>query len=140
MTAETEWISAQVDDRGKPVLIRLQNVRLDAAMIERYPHLVTVTVAYAPSKKNGLPSPQQYDVLGTYEDTLFDAFEEREGGIVAVVRTYDGSVEYQLYVADVEATVAMARTNESPFATTFAVTEGDHWKTFIAARVALPKE
>lgn len=135
-----EWISAQFSEAGKPVLVRLQNVRLDSALEARFPHLVTIAVTYPADNPKGLPTAAQYALLGDYEDSLLDGLEARGDGVAAVVRTANGTMTFRVYVGDAATAVADFDASPCAFATTLTVIENDRWAAFRAARASIPDE
>jgi hypothetical protein len=138
VNVEDGWIGAEGEEEGRPVLVRVRDISLEAIPEDEFPHLLSSTWRFGEDRDgSGLPSAKQYAELERFE-LVFDKMEEDGSGVLAIVRTHAGSVEHVAFVRDVEegiAAIRAARPKRGDFE--LAASPDNRWDEYRAARDAL---
>lgn len=134
--APDDWVGAEREQDGRPVLLRVRDVPIDDLSAEEFPHLLVTTWRYGRFDETGLPTSSQHETIGRYEDAL-DNLESRGMGVLVIVRTHDGATEHLMYVRDVDACIDfIERRTSSGLKLEFAIAVNDRWDEYrVAQRV-----
>jgi hypothetical protein len=125
-----EWLGAEGEKNGLPVLMRMRAVPLDHAVRGRYPHLLVTTWKFPSHDGSGLPSDADYAAVGEFEASVLDRLEEKKLGVTAIVVTHAGVVEHVLYVANVERARTFVGNSGVLDRLRMSALEGDAWKEY----------
>jgi uncharacterized protein DUF695 len=135
--ASFPWLGAKGENDGRPFVVRMRNVPLGHPLRPSYRHLLVATRSFDSPDGSGLPSDEQYASLAKYEEQVL-ALEKAGLGILAMIRTYSGTIEYVLYVADaVDAAVFLVGKNVQREEIALDAIEGDDWYEYDRTRARL---
>jgi hypothetical protein len=136
--ASLEWLGAKGEKDGCPFVVRMRNVPLEHPLRRSYPHLLVAMRSFDSPDRSGLPSDEQYASLEKYEQQVLDALEKARLGILALIRTHNGTIEYVLYVADpVDTAVFLVGRNVLRQEIALDAIEGDDWYEYDRTRARL---
>jgi hypothetical protein len=94
------WFTAEGRRADLPVLFRGREISSTLIPCVELAHLLIVSLKYDPADETGLPSPSQYENIETFEQSFIDPLEAERQGFVAFVETYNGQINYYVYVAN----------------------------------------
>lgn len=94
------WAGAEAEYNGQPLLIRFREFPKKFPK-SKYPKRINIFWTMREADENGLPTDDEFDRLGTFEDRLTEAVEHDEHSILAGALTCAGKKEFIFYTADV---------------------------------------
>jgi hypothetical protein len=97
---ESKWSAIQGSHGGKPMFLRRNDSAAQLAGHPDYKHRVGVAVPLRAPNEHGLPSNDEMNTLGVFEDLLASRLEAGEESIQVLVITTDGMREYIFYTRD----------------------------------------
>lgn len=102
---DESWSVGKAEVEGLPHLIRMRSEMPKDEQRLRFPKLMVITWSYS-SEGSGLPGPEEYARMRTFEDALEAGTEARTIGVQAVSLTGAGVKEWRYYTGDGEAFMA----------------------------------
>lgn len=102
---DDSWSVGKAEVEGQPHLIRMRSSMPSEAARLRFPKLMVITWSYE-GQDSGLPDPQEYERMRTFEDALESGTEARSLGIQAASLTGAGVKEWRYYAEDGETFMA----------------------------------
>jgi hypothetical protein len=133
MDSENNWSVATAEDDGKPLIIRIRNQPPVFADKKALPQMLAVSWQYEPPNKQGMPSQEAAERMSQLEDLLGLAFEEAGQAFLTVVVTGNGVREWQWYVRDAEAIMAIVNEvlgEHEPFPVEFSFEMDPEWAAY----------
>jgi hypothetical protein len=101
-TTSQSWFTAHGNEGGKPSMFRGRQI-LEAFVGDRsLPTLLVITIPFDATDLTGLPTEEQYKLIGEFERQCIDEIECKRLGLVAFIKTCNGLVRYFLYVRNAE--------------------------------------
>ena len=84
--ADDRWSVAQLEKKGKPLLVRYRNERPQGVETAAFPFLLSATWAYQ-RNEFALPSVDEMELMDKFEDALTSALETSQTAHLMVVLT-----------------------------------------------------
>ena len=135
---DSHWLAAKGERDGFLMFLRVRKLPSTEALESDYPHLLAVTWPFQQTDATGLPSTEQYERLSDYESRVFDPLESSGAGLLTVVCTTRGTVEYFAYVRDVDLALGQLKAGEAVLSgLEVAVGEDDRWAQYRTVTSAL---
>lgn len=94
------WAVGKAEDDGKPLLIRYRETPPAWVNRSTLPKLVAITWKLA--NPGGLPTREESERTYDFEDTVSAAVESARLGVLTLIVTGNGTVEWQFYAANHE--------------------------------------
>ena len=131
------WLGGEGQQEGLPVMFRTRDVHLNDAMEQSYPHLLSIKRTYPIEDSTGLPSTAQYEETSRFESDVIDAVEASGAGILVIVRTWNGTIEYILYVRSIDDALDEIEARTDLAALELATDEKNFWREYRVAIAAI---
>lgn len=125
------WFAAEGTIDGKPSLFRGRQSPSEFIGNSAFPFLFVITYSYDSSDETGLPSESQYADISSFERQYLDPLEEKGCWIIAFIKTWNGRVQYFLYVSEVQV-AAEAFEDFSVFPLGLASASDPEWREYRA--------
>ena len=109
LPAEDEWAISRGENKGKPLLVRVNTSAMSYAGHPDLPVRLGVAIPLRAPDANGLPSQAEGDQINTIEDVLFGAIQGSGTGRVVLILTTSGMREFVSYARSKEAAIAAIR-------------------------------
>jgi len=106
---QSTWVGAEGERDGKPFIVRARRFEPGAEPKAGLPVLLVIDVTYECFDDTRLPFKEQYDEADFFEQTIFDALEQRGQLKFVFAETGDGKIRYFSYVRDPEAVVGFLK-------------------------------
>jgi len=106
------WSLGEGKHNDKPLVIRFRQNLLPLAGHPEYPNRLKISWTFRAKTANGMPTPDEGNEMGTFEDRLVEALEKGNQAILTVVVTNDGKRDWYFYTSDV--TETGKRINDMP--------------------------
>lgn len=134
MASNDTWSLATTEDDGKPLIFRIRNHPPEFAQKESFAQLLAVCWEYEPANEQGLPSRDDAERMGQFEDLLVSAFEGARQAFLTVIATGNGVREWQWYARDPDETMQLV--NEAlaecePFPVEFSFQDDPQWEAYL---------
>jgi Family of unknown function (DUF695) len=98
----TDWLLAQGERDGFPMIVRMANAYTGLAPVPAYGHHLIVSVRFPHRRPNGLPSSEDADALESIENQLCGLLEMGNESLCVLVITNNGLRDFIFYTRDVE--------------------------------------
>lgn len=109
---QDKWEIAEVLKPGAPAMLRYRVPVLGPEGVEGYEKALRVLWAYADADSGALPTEQDSEDMGRFEDRLSHALQHDAHGFLAAVLTFDGARQWVFYTNDI--TECGRRINKMP--------------------------
>src|SRR5262245_41886609 len=94
------WIGVETEYNGRPLLVRF--VRLPKRFPKsKYPERINIFWTMSDTHEDGLPTPDEFAMLKTFENRLCDAVHPDEHSILVLAFTCNGEKEFVFHTGDV---------------------------------------
>ena len=94
------WAAAEAEHDGHPFLITFREIP-ETFPRSQYPQRLNIFWKMSEPDENGLPTEDEFNRIGLFEDRLVPAVEDNEHSILLAVLTSNGEREYIFHTADV---------------------------------------
>ena len=129
---ESEWVLAEGENPGPPIMIRFRPLRPSRADMDRFRFLIIAYWSYEPDNSSGLPNEALSDAMREFEDRVVEASDaDPTWGTCVAVKTHDGIREWRFYSPDValfQSKFSRALDGLGPYPLEFEVFEDPEWE------------
>jgi Family of unknown function (DUF695) len=125
------WFTARGSDGQRPIMYRGRQISPSVRGRELLPHLLVVDLLYVSNDDIGLPTEAQYLHISRFEKQCLDPLEQDQIGFISFVRTFNGVVQYFMYVQSVEgASHAISEYSSGRYDITMAADDDPKWDEY----------
>lgn len=89
-------------ENGKPYFLRFLELYPTAEEQEKFSFLIEITWDYQEANSSGMPDPETYDLMNSFEDILKAEIESPDLCVFVLTLTGDGEKIWQVYGTDPE--------------------------------------
>jgi uncharacterized protein DUF695 len=107
MSLSDQWSLATGEENGKILIYRIRLQAPSFASAATFPHLLVVFWAFESPNEEGLPAPEDLELMTKLENLLQMALEQARQAFLSVIVTGDGIREWQWYVCDPKSTMEL---------------------------------
>lgn len=94
-----DWFFAVNQNGEEPIFLRARKKPPSGKKVGEFTHLAKVSWTYS-DDGNGLPSDEEEDAMGSFEDKLDESIEGLQIGFMMLIRTSNSKREWYWYVRD----------------------------------------
>jgi hypothetical protein len=131
---ESKWSAIQGSHGGKPMFLRRNDSAAQLAGHPDYKYRVGVALPLRAPNEHGLPSNDELNSLGLFEDSLASRLEAGEQSILVLAITTAGMREYVFYTRDpasADAILESLRAETSSHEIQRYITEDPKWQLYM---------
>jgi hypothetical protein len=125
------WFTAEGRRADLPVMYRGRDISSTLIPCRQLSYLLIISLKYNTEDESGLPSRSQYDNIEDFEQSFIDRLEADQRGLVAFVETYNGVIQYFVYVSNADVSTSVSNmTLDGPLNLDVRTVQDSGWQEY----------